>query len=96
MSRNACSNENGENSVKNRQADFASTNLTKTRQTRQFRRADCALTNLTITFQNRQIHEHLLGLTKFRQICHFCYCVHSGHNWLDMSEGLSARISSSF
>ena len=51
MSRNACSNENGENSVKNRQipqADFASTNLTKTRQTCQFRQADCALTNLTI------------------------------------------------
>ena len=96
MSRNACSNENGENSVKNRQADFASTNLTKTLQTRQFRRADCALTNLTIMCQNRQIHKHLLGLTKFRQICHFCYCVHSGHNWLDMSEGLSARISSSF
>ena len=79
MSRNACSNENGENSVKNRQirqADFASTNLTKTRQTRQFRRADCALTNLTIMCQNRQIHKHLLGLTRFRQICHFCYCVH--------------------
>ena len=58
MSRNACSNENGENSVKNRQirqADFASTNLTKTRQTRQFRQADCALTNLTIMCQNRQI-----------------------------------------
>ena len=66
MSRNACSNENGENSVKNRQirqANFASTNLTKTRQTRQFRQADCALTNLTIMCQNRQIHKHLLGLT---------------------------------
>ena len=66
MSRNACSNENGENSVKNRQirqANFASTNLTKTRQTRQFRQADCALTNLTILCQNRQIHKHLLGLT---------------------------------
>ena len=76
MSRNACSNENGENSVKNRQirqADFVSTNLTKTRQ---FRQADCALTNLTIMCQNRQIHKHLLGLTRFRQICHFCYCVH--------------------
>ena len=75
MSRNACSNENDENSIKNRQirqADFASTNLIKTRQSRQFRRADCALTN----FQNRQIHEHLLGLTKFHQICHLCYCVH--------------------
>ena len=88
MSRNTRSNENGEN--------FASTNLTKTRPTGQFRQADCTLTNLPIMRQNRQIYKHLLGLTKFRLICHFCYCVISGHNWLDMSEGLSARISPSF
>ena len=63
MYRNACSNENGE-----------------IPQNRQIRRADFALTKLTESSihqirRNRKIHQHLLDLTKFRQIYHFRYSV---------------------
>ena len=54
----------------------AAMKMAKIPQNRQIRRADFALTNLTESSihqirRNRKIHQHLLGLKKFRQIYHF-------------------------
>ena len=54
----------------------AAMKMAKIPQNRQIRRADFALTKLTESSihqirRNRKIHQHLLGLTKFRQIYHF-------------------------
>ena len=50
--------------------------VTKMPKTLQFRQADFAWTNWNGIRQSRKIHEQSLRLTKFRQISHFCYCVH--------------------
>ena len=58
----------------------AAMKMAKIPQNRQIRRADFALTKLTESSihqirRNRKIHQHLLGLTKFRQIYYFRYSV---------------------
>ena len=61
MSRNACFNENDENSSKSSmilRADFVLPDLTKIFQNRHLRYASFASTNLTKIRPNRKIHEH--------------------------------------
>ena len=70
-----------------RQADFALTNLAKVRQNRQLHSGNSCC-NLHKNRRNRQIRQHvrpisgdaicrkIVSLTKFRQICHFSYCLH--------------------
>ena len=71
MSRNACTNENGENSSKS--SHFALTNSTRVRQNSQFRHADFALTNL---IKSTNIHLVLRNFVKSAILVTACISEH--------------------